>query len=792
MLKAGEDGTPVTVGSVAQVREGAMLRIGVATIDGRGETVIGLVQMLAGENALQVATRARQAVEELQPSLPKGVRIVPYYDRALLVRRVIRTVETNLLEGAILVVAVLFAFLGNIRAGLIVASAIPLSMLLAFTGMVESRISANLMSLGAIDFGLIVDGAVVLVENIVRRLGEPEGRDKTVRQLTAEAAHEVVRPITFGIGIIIIVYLPILTLGGIEGKMFKPMAWTVVFALAGSLLLTLTLTPVLASLFLRKTGHEHEPRFVGRLRGLYLRGLDACFGRRALVLSTGLLAVVAGGLLATRLGGEFIPRLDEGDLSVFAIRPSSVGISEVAAGTGRIERVLKRFPEVITVVSRSGSPELATDVMGIELGDVFVMLKPRSEWTTARTKGELVEKMSAAVAESVPGIGTSFTQPIEMRFNELIAGVRSDVGVKLFGDDLDTLREKGEEIARVVAGVPGAADVKLEQTAGLPVIRVRVDRDRCARYGISVGDVLDTVEAARAGKVVGTVFEGQRRFSLAVRLEDEAARTLDALGNVPVASPSGASVPLGQLAEITLDTGPAQISREAVRRRIVVETNVRGRDVASFVAEARKRLAREVQLPSGYYIRWGGQFENLRAATRPPARRRAAGPRPHLRDAVLHLRLREARGPHLPERPLRGHGRCLRARPARASLLDLGGGGLHRPLRRGRAQRGRPHDADPRPRGEDRPAAARGAAARLRPADEAGADDGARRLARVRPDGARHGLGRRGPAAPGHGRHRRPRDLDAPDPLRPAHRLQLLPPPEGGRLTGGLPWNRVP
>ena len=356
VLKAGEDGTPVTVGSVAQVREGAMLRIGVATIDGRGETVIGLVQMLAGENALQVATRARQAVEELQPSLPKGVRIVPYYDRAVLVRRVIRTVETNLLEGALLVVAVLFAFLGNIRAGLIVASAIPLSMLLAFTGMVESRISANLMSLGAIDFGLIVDGAVVLVENIVRRLGEPEGRDKTVRQLTAEAAHEVVRPITFGIGIIIIVYLPILTLGGIEGKMFKPMAWTVVFALAGSLLLTLTLTPVLASLFLRKTGHEHEPRFVGRLRGLYLRALDACFSHRALVLSAGLVAVAAGGLLATRLGGEFIPRLDEGDISISAIRPASVAISEVAAGTGRMERVLKRFPEVIDRGQPLGQP----------------------------------------------------------------------------------------------------------------------------------------------------------------------------------------------------------------------------------------------------------------------------------------------------------------------------------------------------------------------------------------------------------------------------------------------------
>lgn len=616
VLKADEHGTPVTVGSIAQVREGAMMRIGVATKDGRGETVIGLVQMLAGENALEVATRARKAVEELQPTLPKGVKIVPYYDRASFVRRVIRTVETNLLEGSILVVAVLFLFLGNVRAGLIVASAIPLSMLLAFTGMVETRISANLMSLGAIDFGLIVDGAVVLVENVVRRLSEPEGREKTVRQLTAEAAHEVVRPITFGIGIIALVYLPILSLEGVEGKMFKPMAWTVVFALAGSLLLTLTLTPVLASLFLKKTGHDHEPRFVGWLRARYLGLLDLCLKRRLPVILSAAVAVIAGVLVGSRLGGEFLPRLDEGDLSVFAIRPPSVGISEVAASTGRIERVLMRFPEVVTVVSRSGSPELATDVMGIELGDVFVILKPRNEWTSARTKGELVEKMEHALGESVPGVGFSFLQPIEMRFNELIAGVRSDIGIKLFGDDLEVLREKGEEIARVVATVPGSADVKAEQTAGLPVLRVRVDRDRCARYGISVSDVLDTVEAARAGKIVGTVFEGQRRFTLAVRFDDATARTIDSLANVPVAAPGGALVPLGQLAEITLDTGPAQISREAVRRRIVVETNVRGRDVASFVKEAKERIARDVTLPGGYYITWGGQFENLERASR--------------------------------------------------------------------------------------------------------------------------------------------------------------------------------
>jgi len=398
--------------------------------------------------------------------------------------------------------------------------------------------------------------------------------------------------------------------------MFKPMAWTVVFAIAGSLLLTLTLTPVLASLFLKKTGHEHEPGFVGRLRVLYLRGLDVCLARRAPVVFAAFIAVAAGAAIASRLGGEFLPRLDEGDISISAVRPASVGISEVAASTGRIERVLKKFPEVITVVSRSGSPELATDVMGIELGDVFVILKPKNEWTSAKTKGELVEKMEKALDETVPGVGFSFQQPIEMRFNELLAGVRSDIGIKLFGDDLEILRQKGEEIARVVATVPGAEDVKAEQTAGLPVLRVKVDRDRCARYGVSVSDVLDTVEAARAGKIVGTVFEGQRRFSLAVRFDDDTARTIEGLGNTPVAAPGGALVPLGQLAGIALDTGPAQISREAVRRRVVVELNVRGRDVASFVAEAQAKLRSDVRLPDGYDIRWGGQFENLERASR--------------------------------------------------------------------------------------------------------------------------------------------------------------------------------
>jgi len=615
VLKAGAEGTPVTVGSIAEVREGSMLRIGAATADGKGETVVGMAQMLAGENALAVAGRVREAALELQPSLPKGVRIVPFYDRADLVRRVIRTVETNLTEGGLLVVAVLFAFLGNLRAGLIVATAIPLSMLFAFTGMAQSRISANLMSLGAIDFGLIVDGAVVLIENVVRRLAEPAGHGKTARQLTAEAAHEVMRPIAFGVGIIVLVYLPILTLGGIEGKMFKPMAFTVVFALVGSIALTLTLIPVLASLLLKPGSIEHEPRFVGRLRGVYLRLLAACFAHRGWVFAPAVALLVLAGVVGTRLGAEFIPRLDEGDILLQTFRLPSVALSETVAASSRVERIVMRFPEVKTFVNRSGSPEIATDVMGIELSDGFVMLKPRSEWTV-RSKGELIEKMEEALRKEAPGNGLAFTQPIEMRFNELIAGARSDVAVKLFGDDLDVLAKKGQEVAQVVAAVPGAADVRLEQTTGLPTVRVVVDRDRCARYGISVGDVLDTVEAARAGKVVGTVFEGQRRFSLAVRFDDRTAENLDSLGSVPVASPSGASVPLAQLADIGIHTGPAQISREAVRRRIVVEANVRGRDVASFVAEANQRLGKGVQLPAGYYLRFGGQFENLQAATR--------------------------------------------------------------------------------------------------------------------------------------------------------------------------------
>lgn len=617
VVGASAEGTPIQIRNLGTVQIGSMLRIGAATKEGKGETVIGLVQMLAGENAREVAERVRQAVEQIRPSLPKGVQIVPYYDRATLVTRVISTVRRNLIEGAILVILVLFAFLGNWRAGLIVASIIPLSMLFAFGGMLAAGISGNLMSLGAIDFGLIVDGAVVLVESVVRKLSGKEIRREEMRGVVRNAAHEVIRPITFGIGIIILVYLPILTLQGTEGKMFKPMAWTVVFALIGALLLTVTLIPVLASIFLKpKAGGEHEPRFVGWLRTRYLRILQWCLDHRRTVLAISLAGLAVAFALVPFLGAEFVPRLDEGDISITGIRLPGVALSESVASTSRVERVIRRFPEVITTVSRSGSPELATDVMGIELSDIFVILKPRSEWTTAETKEELIEKMEAALSKEVLGSGFSFTQPIEMRFNELVAGVKSDIAVKLFGDDLDVLREKGEAIERILARVPGAEDVKLEQTAGLPFIRIVVDRERAARHGIQVQQILDTVESLRAGKVAGIVFEGQRRFPLAVRMTDESTMTTENIANVPVRAPDGTFVPLGQLTSISTEASASQISRESVRRRIVVEANVRGRDVASFVNEANARIARDVKLPAGYYLDWGGQFENLQMASK--------------------------------------------------------------------------------------------------------------------------------------------------------------------------------
>jgi cobalt-zinc-cadmium resistance protein CzcA len=617
VVDAGPDGTPVFVRQLGEVREGAMLRIGAATAEGKGETVIGMVQMLAGENASNVVDRVKQKIEQIKPSLPPGVHIVPFYDRADFVNRVIRTVRNNLLEGGLLVIAVLFLFLGNLRGGLIVALAIPLSMLFAFIGMLAAGISGNLMSLGAIDFGLLVDGSVVMIENIVRRLAEKKEETATSKMTAIlDASREVARPVFFAVTVIILVYIPILSLTGIEGKMFKPMAFTVVFALVGSLILAMTLMPVLASFFLTRHGSEKETFVVRAIRRLYEPALDWVMSHRIVTVIVAVMVFLASLTTIPFLGSEFIPRLDEGDFAINAWRLPSVAMSESVASTLRVEQTLERFPEVIKVVSRTGSPEVATDVMGIELSDVFVIMKPRSEWTTAHTREELIEKMSEALQREVPGSGFGFTQPIEMRFNELIAGVRSDIGVKVFGEDLDVLKSKAEEIARVLSSVPGAADVKSEQIAGLPMIRVVVDRERIARYGINAADVLDVVQASRVGKVVSTIFEGQRRFDLVVRLPDEVAADPQALANIPVSDSQGRMIPLGQLAEIKTNSGPAQISREDIQRRIVVESNVRGRDLGSFVAEAQERVRSRVSLPTGYYLEWGGQFENLQRATR--------------------------------------------------------------------------------------------------------------------------------------------------------------------------------
>ncbi|MBD3867581.1 MAG: efflux RND transporter permease subunit [Acidobacteria bacterium] len=611
VVVAVREGTPIRVREVARVVEGAMPRRGAATRDGAGEAVIGLVQMLAGENALEVTERVKERLSAIEKDLPAGVTIHPYYDRTELVKRSLKTVVTNLVEGGLLVVIVLLLLLGNLRGGLIVAIAIPLSMLFAFCGMLIGGISGNLMSLGAIDFGLVVDGSVVLIENVVRRLALRGKKPGSVRETVRQAAVEVGRPVTFAVAIIIIVYLPILTLTGTEGRMFRPMAWTVVFALAGSLLLSLTLMPVLASLAFRNGVAEREARVIGLLRRIYRPTLAWAFRARRLVAVAAIAAVAGAAVLFLSLGGEFLPTLDEGGIVVQSLRLQSSSMTHSVEAGLEVERVLHEFPEVEQIVTRIGSPEVATDVMGIELSDVFVSLKPKKEWDTGRTKEQLVEAMSESLEHRVAGMGFSFTQPIEMRFNELIAGVRSDVAVSVFGDDLDELERLGGKIAGMLREVPGAADVRADQIQGLPVLRIILDHARAARYGISVDEVLGAVEAIRAGRVVGVVMDGVRRYDIVVKFALPLQADLDAIRNLPVMDPDGHPVPLAQLAEIRVEEGPAQISREFGQRRLNVEANVRGRDLESFVREAQAVLEEKLDKPDGYYLEWGGAFEQL-------------------------------------------------------------------------------------------------------------------------------------------------------------------------------------
>ncbi len=616
VVGASKSGTPIYIKNLGLVRFAPMIRQGAATRDGRGEVVTGVVMMLIGENSRVVAESATARLKEIEKTLPPGVKIEPYYDRTALVRKTIGTVERNLIEGAILVVAVLLLLLGNFRASLIVASAIPLSMLVAFTGMVQTGISGNLMSLGAIDFGLIVDGSVVMVENIVRLLAERREQNSSNPTGTIlEAAREVARPVFFAVLIITVVYVPILSLEGVEGKMFKPMAWTVIFALIASLLFALTLIPVLASFFLGKKVSHEEPRIIRFMKGRYLPWLRKTMAKPLLTgaVAAGLFVIGAG--IAMLLGAEFIPRMDEGSLALQAWRLPSVALSESVQSTTLIEKILKRFPEVSTVVSRTGRAEIATDPMGVETSDIYVILKPREQWKTAQTREGLIAAMDDALRKEVPGNIFSYSQPIELRMQELIAGVRSDVAITLYGDDLDALRTKADEIVRVVSGVKGAADVKAEQTGGLPYLRVEIRRDQIARYGINARDVLNAVEAI-GGKEVGEVLEGQKRFALQVRFESNDRSDVEKIQNIKVADPQGRLIPLSQLAYIHTEPGPAQISRSNIHRRISVEANVRGRDLAGFIKEAQQAVATKVKLPTAYWIEWGGQFENLQRATK--------------------------------------------------------------------------------------------------------------------------------------------------------------------------------
>ena len=618
VVKTGPEGVPVYVKDLGEVVEGQSIRQGAVSTNGEGEIVSGMAIMLKGENSRVVAERVKEKIEEIRKTLPPGVTIEPFYDRTALVQRAIATVEKNLLEGAALVILVLLLLLGNWRGALLVATIIPLSMLFAAILMRFFNVSGNLMSLGALDFGLIVDGAVVMVENVVRRRAEAQhaGSREPPERTILEACLEVARPVVFAVAIIGIVYLPILSLRGIEGKMFVPMALTVIFALLGSLLLSLTYVPAMLALILKGNVSESESFLVRWAKQIYRPSLAFVMKFRAQVLAIAVATVIISGLAFPYLGGEFIPRLDEGDILVEAILLPSVSLNQSMVLTTEAEKSLKAFPEVKTIVSKCGAPAVATDSMSLNQCDVFVMLNPIDDWKSGWSKEKLIEEMAKKLESEVPGAASfGFMQPIEMRVNELIAGTRGDVAIKLFGDDLDVLAQKGEEINRVIGTIQGAVENKAEVTTGLPQLQIKPDRTAIARYGINVEDVNELVEAIFAGRKAGEVFEGEQRFDIVLRLNENASKTVESVRALTLTAPNGQRVPLAQVADIALVEGAAQISREATRRRIVVSTNVRDRDIKSFVDEAKQKIESQVTLPPGYYLQWGGTFENLERAT---------------------------------------------------------------------------------------------------------------------------------------------------------------------------------
>ena len=626
VILSSANGVPVRIRDVADVGLGRELRTGAATDNGR-EVVLGTVFMLIGQNSRTVSQAVDKKMVEINRSLPDGVHAVTVYDRTVLVDKAISTVKKNLLEGAILVIVILF--LGNIRAAVITATVIPLSMLFTFTGMVSYKVSANLMSLGALDFGIIIDGAVVIVENCVRRLAHAQAHYG--RPLTrAERFHEVFlaskesrRALLFGQLIIMVVYLPIFALTGVEGKMFHPMAFTVVAALVGAMILSVTFIPAAVALFIGNKVSEKENFLLGQAKRLYAPMLDRVMNAKAVVLSAAAVAVILCGLIATRMGSEFVPNLNEGDFAIQALRIPGTSLSQSVAMQQQIEVALKtKFPEIERIFARTGTAEIASDPMPPNISDGYIMLKPMSEWPEPRkTRDELLAAIQGVIGK-IPGNNYEFSQPIQLRFNELISGVRSDVAVKIFGDDMDVLNKTAEEISAMLQKIQGASEVKVEQTTGLPMLTVNIDRQKAARYGLNVADIQETVATAIGGKEAGTLFEGDRRFDILVRLPESLRNDLEGMKRLPIPLPRSAAgaeartnfIPLGEVASFELAPGPNQVSRENGKRRIVVSANVRGRDVGSFVADAEQGLA-QIKIPTGYWTSWGGTFENLQSAT---------------------------------------------------------------------------------------------------------------------------------------------------------------------------------
>lgn len=618
VVHATKEGTPIYIKNLANVVVGPEVRYGAVTKDGKGEVVTGIAMMLKGENSRTVVQRIKQKVGEIRQNLPKGVDIIQFYDRTRLVNDVIHTVISNVIFGIILIIIILTLTVGNWRVSLLIAFSVPLTILLTFSGMYHLGIAATVMSIGSLGFGNITDGSVCTVENIVQRLNLRKNT-ASYRETILLASQEVGRPIFFAVGIIIVIYVPLLTLQGVEGKMFKPVALTVSLAMLSSLFVALVIMPTLCVLIFKKETktkvytEETDNRIMRFLKSRYKPLLQkAVFHPRVTIIAAAA-CFISSLVLVPFLGSEFMPELDEGAIAINVLRLPSVSLNESVELSALIEKTLMKYPEVETVVSKTGRPEIATDPMGQEISDVFVMLKPRKSWQTAKTKEGLIKRMEEDL-EKIPGMQYSFSQPIELRVSELIAGVRSDIAIKLFGEDFEVLKPKAEEIERVVTAIRGAEDVKVEQVTGLPVVQIKIDRSAIARYGINVSDIQDVITTAIGGKAASQVLEGQMRFDLLVRFIEEARNSVEEIKNILISAPGGVRVPLSQLADISVEEGPAQISRESGHRRIVVECNVRGRDIGSFVAEAQKKIRERVDIPAGYYLDWGGQFENMQRA----------------------------------------------------------------------------------------------------------------------------------------------------------------------------------